>query len=135
MIPNKGIAVDGSSLGNPGESEFRGIDLSNGKELFNIKIGHSTNNIAEFLGICYALKYAKKYKYTFIYSDSQTAISWFRNRKANTTLKLTDKTKKSIEFLKQSEEYIKDLNINYNSLVMKWDTKKYGEIPADFGRK
>ena len=33
----------------------------------------------------------------------------------------------------RAETWLK--NNSYNNKIIKWDTKKWGEIPADFGRK
>lgn len=135
MKPTEGISVDGSSRGNPGDSAYRGVDLKTGEILFDIKIGDSTNNIAEFIGLTHAINYAIKNNYTKVYSDSVTAIAWVRNKKANTTLAKTPKTEKSLELVSKSESYLKKLDINYMNYVEKWDTKKWGESPADFGFK
>lgn len=135
MKPTEGISVDGSSRGNPGDSAYRGVDLKTGEILFDIKIGDSTNNIAEFIGLTHAINYAIKNNYTKVYSDSVTAIAWVRNKKANTTLAKTPKTEKSLELVSKSEFYLKKLDINYMNYVEKWDTKKWGESPADFGFK
>ena len=135
MKPKEGISVDGSSRGNPGDSAYRGVDLKTGEILFDIKIGDSTNNIAEFIGLTHAINYAIKNNYTKVYSDSVTAIAWVRNKKANTTLAKTPKTEKSLELVSKSEKYLMKLDINYMTYVEKWDTKKWGESPADFGFK
>ena len=60
MKPTSGICVDGSSRGNPGPAGYKAVDLSTGKELFNVNIGDSTNNIAEFIGLVHAIDYAIK---------------------------------------------------------------------------
>ena len=135
MKPIEGISVDGSSRGNPGDSAYRGVDLKTGEILFDIRIGDSTNNIAEFIGLTHAINYAIKNNYTKVYSDSVTAIAWVRNKKANTTLAKTPKTEKSLELVSKSEKYLMKLDINYMTYVEKWDTKKWGESPADFGFK
>ena len=135
MKPKEGISVDGSSRGNPGDSAYRGVDLKTGEILFDIRIGDSTNNIAEFIGLTHAINYAIKNNYTKVYSDSVTAIAWVRNKKANTTLAKTSKTEKSLELVSKSENYLKKLDIDYMTYVEKWDTKKWGESPADFGFK
>jgi ribonuclease HI len=97
-----------------------------------------TNNIAEFLGLVSAIKYLKDRNLQLVvYTDSITAISWVKNQKANTTAKtkgkLTSKLEtwleKVEEFLTQNKELMKKVKI------IKLETKEWGEIPADFGRK
>jgi ribonuclease HI len=60
MKPTKGIIVDGSSRGNPGKSSCRGIDIETKVILFEHDLGISTNNVAEFCGLAYAISYALK---------------------------------------------------------------------------
>ena len=79
MKPTKGIAVDGSTSGNPGLSEYRGVDLETGKVIFYKKIGVATNNITEFIALCHAVLLSLG-KETTIYTDSQTAISWLKKK-------------------------------------------------------
>jgi len=68
-----------------------------------------------------------------IYSDSRTAMSWVRNKKVKTVLKQTANNKDSFQLI---ERGIKWLKANaYSNPIKKWETKKWGEIPADFGRK
>lgn len=133
--PTEGISVDGSSRGNPGDSAYRGVDIKTGEVLFDVKLGDSTNNIAEFIGLAHAINYAIKNNYNEVYSDSVTAIAWVRNKKAKTTLAKTDKTKRSLEMMGKTEDYLSKLDINYMKYVNKWETKKWGESPADFGFK
>jgi ribonuclease HI len=37
------------------------------------------------------------------------------------------------ELLKRAENWLK--NNTYTTVILKWETKAWGEIPADFGRK
>lgn len=129
MKPTKGISVDGGCSGNPGNAYYRAVDIETGEELFNVNIGIATNNIAEFLGACHALYYRNNKNLDLpIYSDSKTAITWIKNKKANTSYSessINDKLRKAENFLKG----LKDVKI------LKWETSLYGEIPADFGLK
>ena len=134
MKPTSGICVDGSSRGNPGAAGYKAIDLVTGKELFNVDIGHSTNNIAEFIGLVHALDYAIKNGYTHVYSDSITAIAWVRNKKSKSTLANNLRTEKSIDLMLRAESHLSKLP-GYFKLVHKWETDKWGENEADFGYK
>jgi ribonuclease HI len=146
--PKKGIVVDGATRGNPGPSEYRGIDLETGEILFYQKIGIATNNIAEFCALGHAiLLMLEKNKKTTIYSDSQTAISWIRKTKANSTLPESEKTQKAKDYVQRIEQKLREKRIQSNGVdlfigephnqirVEKWHTSEFGEIPADFGNK
>ena len=83
-----GIAVDAAHSTKNKVTEFQGIDLKTGKQVFYKNLGFETNNIGEFLAIVEAVKYIIKtgYEPKIIYSDSITAISWFTNN--NSSLKI-----------------------------------------------
>jgi ribonuclease HI len=68
-----------------------------------------------------------------IYSDSKTAISWIKKKKANTKLEQTSRNKSLFELLERAENWIK--NNTWTNEILKWETDVWGEIPADFGRK
>lgn len=144
--PTFGIAVDASTRGNPGPSEYKGVDLTTGKVLFHIKIGVATNNITEFIALSHAvLKEINKGSITDIYTDSITALSWLRKKEANSTLLPGRNTQLAIDMLKRVETALKPLKIVRNGSdellindkisVLKWYTSEWGEIPADFGYK
>tara|TARA_R110002020_G_scaffold134118_8_gene299197 strand:+ start:77 stop:712 length:636 start_codon:yes stop_codon:yes gene_type:complete len=129
------IAVDAASSGNPGVMEYRGVDTKTQKELFKQgPFKQGTNNIGEFLALVHGLAFLKQHKSDrIIYSDSRTAMSWVRKKKCNTKLKETSVNKPVFELVKRAEIWLK--NNEYNTPIAKWETKVWGEIPADFGRK
>lgn len=129
--PTVGIAVDCSIRKNPGEFEYRGINISTGEILFSGGYHYGTNNIAEFLAIVHALKYCKENKlYHTIYSDSQTALCWVASKNMTMRDDIDDRLK---DCIMKSMNYLKTVvKPNY---VTKWDTRRHGEIPADYGRK
>ena len=132
---NDAICVDAASSGNPGIMEYQGVDMLTKKVLF--KKGpykNTTNNIGEFLALVHGIAYLEKTKKSkIIYSDSKTAISWVKKKKCKTTLKKNSENKEVFDLISRA---IKWLNENkYNVNILKWDTKLWGEIPADFGRK
>ena len=132
---NDAICVDAASSGNPGIMEYQGVDMLTKKVLF--KKGpykNTTNNIGEFLALVHGIAYLEKTKKSkIIYSDSKTAISWVKKKKCKTTLKKNSENKEVFELISRA---IKWLNENkYDVNILKWDTKLWGEIPADFGRK
>lgn len=129
------IAVDAASSGNPGRMEYRGVDTKTRKELFHIgPFPQGTNNIGEFLAIVHGLAFLDHHKSDrILYSDSRIAINWVRRKKCNTTLKPTQKNRKLFELIARAENWLNQAN--YSTPVVKWETKAWGEIPADFGRK
>jgi ribonuclease HI len=130
------LSVDAACKGNPGPLEFQGVFTDTGTPIFRRgPYEEGTVNIGEFLAIVLALAWLKKNNLKMpVYSDSKTAISWVKKKQINTKLKWSDKNK---ELLKAVHSALKWLNENdYSDIeILKWNTKLWGEIPADFGRK
>ncbi|SHI73288.1 viroplasmin family protein [Algibacter luteus] len=129
------ISVDAASSGNPGKMEYRGVDTKTKEQLFiQGPFEEGTNNIGEFLAIVHGLALLKKNNSDrIIYTDSKTAISWVKNKKCNTKLKRSEKNKPVFDLVDRAIYWLK--NNTYNTVIVKWETKAWGEIPADFGRK
>jgi ribonuclease HI len=129
------ISVDAACSGNPGTLEFRGVFTDTETELFKrgpYEMG--TVNIGEFLAIILALAWLKKHKLEYpIYSDSKTAIAWVRKRNANTKLERSEKNKELFKALDDAVLWLKKNPVT--TKILKWETKIWGEIPADYGRK
>jgi ribonuclease HI len=129
------LAVDAACSGNPGRMEYRGVWVEDGVELFRVgPIAEGTNNIGEFLAIVHALALLQKSdKPTPIYTDSVNALKWVEKKKCNTKLKQTEQNKQLFEWIARAEKWLRENH--YNNPILKWETKQWGEIPADFGRK
>ena len=129
------IAVDAASSGNPGVMEYQGVDTRSGKRLSaRGPFEEGTNNIGEFLAIVHGLAYLKKRNSNrIIYSDSRTAISWVKKKKCNTRLKESEKNGELFALVRRAEHWLQ--SNSYTTPVVKWETRAWGEIPADFGRK
>ncbi|MTE27063.1 ribonuclease H1 domain-containing protein [Winogradskyella ouciana] len=129
------ISVDAASSGNPGKMEYRGVDTKSKKQLFiQGPFEEGTNNIGEFLAIVHGLAFLKQHKSDrIIYTDSKTAMSWVRKKTCNTKLERNNKNKDLFELVDRAVKWLK-IN-NYSTTIVKWETKAWGEIPADFGRK
>lgn len=131
------ICVDASCSKNPGPFSYRGVDTETRQEIFSFSFEHGTNNIGEFLGLVHALAYCKeKGLTTDIYSDSVTALAWVRDMKCKTSLLPhpdPEVEKVFKELISRAENFLKYKRPP--NRVMKWDTVKLGEIPADYGRK
>lgn len=128
--PSAGIVTDGSHSSKNGITAYRAVDLSSGKELFRHTLGNKTVNIGEFLGVVAAIKYIIENHYSppLIYTDSLTAINWVNNKKTASIKPATDLYRAEI-FLKAMASEIENISIIH------WDTKRWGEPPADFGNK
>ena len=129
------IAVDAACSGNPGAMEYRGVYLADGKEIFHYGPVHGTNNIGEFLAIVHGLALLKQKGLDTmpIYSDSVNAQLWVRKHQCKTTLVRNDQTEKLYQMIERAEAWLR--NNTYKNPIIKWQTDKWGEIPADFGRK
>ncbi len=129
------IAVDAASSGNPGIMEYQGVDTKTGKKLFKQgPFAQGTNNIGEFLAIVHGLAFLKERQSDrIIYTDSRTAMSWVRKKKCNTKLVESSKNQALFNLVRRAVEWLK--KNDYNTPIVKWETKAWGEIPADFGRK
>lgn len=130
------ISVDAACSGNPGLMEYRGVRTSDKAELFQFgPINNGTNNIGEFLAIVHALALLQKKNdlNTPIYTDSKTAISWIKKKKANTKLKPDKANTQLFDMIQRAESWLK--NNDWKNPLLKWETAHWGEIPADFGRK
>lgn len=128
-------AVDAACSGNPGPMEYRAIDLQTGAEVFHFGPMHGTNNIGEFLAIVHALALMEQrgIKGKVIYSDSYNAMLWVRNRKCKTKLERTPQTEPLYNIVARAEKWL--LTHRVTTPIIKWETKRWGEVPADFGRK
>ena len=130
------IAVDGACSRNPGPMEYRCVRVADGVEIFHGgPYEGGTNNIGEYLAIIHAasLLAARGDSSTPIYSDSRTALAWIRNRRSNTKLTPTEENAPLRAVLARADAWIAAHDIP--NPLLKWDTERWGEIPADFGRK
>lgn len=129
------ISVDAASSGNPGIMEYQGVDTKTQKKLFHQgPFKQGTNNIGEFLALVHGLAFLKENNSDrIIYTDSRTAMSWVRKKTCNTKLPETAKNKAVFDLIRRAILWLK--NNSYKTPIVKWETKAWGEIPADFGRK
>ena len=132
VIPS--ICVDAACSGSPGPLEYRGVLTESSKQIFRTgPFPNGTNNVGEFLAIVLAMDWLiTKKLYMPIYSDSANAIAWVKAGKCNTKLERLPSNKLLFDFIGRAEEALR----TYPPFkVLKWDTRAWGEIPADFGRK
>jgi len=128
------ISVDAACAGSPGPLEYRGVETESGRTIFSVgPYADGTNNVGEFLAIVHALAWLQREGHDWpIYSDSENAIAWVKAGKARTQLAHTGHNDALFELIHRAEEALKNIK---SIKILKWDTKAWGENPADFGRK
>ena len=115
--------------------EYQGVYTAT-KELIFHKgpFDGATNNIGEFLAVVHGLALLKKQNSPIpIYTDSITAIAWVRQKKHKSIVLPTKENEEIFELLQRAELWL--INNSFTTPIIKWETKIWGEIPADFGRK
>ena len=129
------LAVDAACSGNPGVIEFRGVIADTGTEVFHRgPFNGGTNNIGEFLAIVLGLAYLKQNNLPWaLYTDSHTALAWLKKGHADTKIEWNAQNQDLFFMLRKAEMWLHDNT--WTTPIYKWDTKAWGEIPADFGRK
>lgn len=133
-VIDNSLAVDAACSGNPGPMEYRGVHIASRQEVFHFGPTKGTNNIGEFLAIVHGLALLKQKGFNMpIYSDSVNAISWVRQKKCKTKLPRTAETEELFKLIERAEKWLRENT--YTTRILKWETKEWGEIPADFGRK
>jgi|SRR5690554_4111035 ribonuclease HI len=134
-IIRESIAVDAACSGNPGLMEYRGVFVADGVEIFHVgPLEEGTNNIGEFLAIVHALALLQKSgRETPLYTDSVNAMKWVERKKCNTKLEQSERNRPLFDLIARAEKWLRENS--YKNPILKWETKKWGEIPADFGRK
>lgn len=134
-IIRESIAVDAACSGNPGAMEYRGVFVATGEQLFHVgPLEQGTNNVGEFLALVHGLAFLKKQDSALpIYTDSKIALSWIKQKKCKTKLERTKRNEAIFMLIERAEIWLH--NHSYKTVLHKWETEDWGEIPADFGRK
>lgn len=128
------IAVDAACSGNPGPMEYRGVYLQENQEIFKFGPVTGTNNIGEFLAIVHGLSLLKQKGLDWpVYSDSRNAIQWVQKKHCATKLARTPETEPLFQLIERAERWL--AANTFSNRIIKWETRQWGEIPADFGRK
>lgn len=128
------LAVDAACSGNPGAMEYRGVHVASRQQVFHYGPVYGTNNIGEFLAIVHGLALLKQKGFDMpIYSDSVNAIGWVKQKKCKTKLPRDSRTEQLFLLIERAEKWLRENT--YSTPILKWETRQWGEIPADFGRK
>ena len=108
--------------------------IATGEQIFHFGPIFGTNNIGEFLAIVHGLALLKQKNLDLpIYSDSYNALLWVKGKKCKTKLPRDEKSEQLFGYIDRAEKWLKENG--YSTKLIKWETDKWGEIPADFGRK
>lgn len=130
------LSVDAACSGNPGKMEYRGVLSFSKKEVFKTgPFENGTNNIGEFLALVHGIAFLKKKGLLEmpIYSDSKIAMSWVKKKECRSKIEFNSTNKDLLELIKRAENWLRENS--YKNPILKWETKAWGEIPADFDRK
>ena len=107
-VVENSLAVDAACSGNPGQMEYRGV--------------------------VHGLALLKQKGFDMpIYSDSRNAILWVKQKKCKTKLPREPRTEALFQLIERAEKWLRENT--YTTPILKWETEKWGEVPADFGRK
>jgi ribonuclease HI len=115
--------------------EYQGVHTRTRKLIFHEgPFKNGTNNVGEFLAIVHILGWLKqKGLDSPVYSDSGTALAWVKKKRCNTNLVKDKENATLFEFIDRAEDWLVENRVS--NPVLKWDTRAWGEIPADFNRK
>lgn len=129
------ISVDAAWNIATGVVEYQGVETSSKKQLFHQgPFADGTINIAEFLAIVHALAHCHRTGLTCaIYSDSRNAIGWVKDKEVRTNHPRRETNKKLFELVDRALAWLN--SHDYHNELLKWETRAWGENPADFGRK
>ena len=130
------LTVDAACSGNPGKMEYRGVLHHNKQEVFKMgPFKNGTNNIGEFLALVHGISLLKKKGLHSlpIYSDSRIAMSWIKKKTCRTNITFDASNSDLLTLIRRAEKWLKENS--FSNPILKWETKAWGEIPADFGRK
>lgn len=131
------LAVDAACNEMTGIMEYQGVwTFDSESPVFRMgPYKGGTNNIGEFLALVHALALFQKdkdpkFKKMPIYSDSRIAMGWVKAGKCRTKATPGREVR---ELIVRAEKWL--ATNTFKNPIWKWETKVWGEIPADFGRK
>ena len=87
------------------------------------------------LGLVHAIAFLdKRGKHEMpVYSDSETALAWLRAGRCRTKQPRSVRNAPVFDLIARAEKWLAEHE--FTNPVLKWQTDKWGEIPADYGRK
>jgi len=144
--PNVGIACDASCVGFNGtikndgyfhgQVEWQCIDLATKEKVFASDVQpQSTINVGEFMAIVTSLKilHQRGDSTSPVWSDSKLCIQWVVGRYTSSNLPMNEFTWEALDGMAEYLEWLKKENpVNP---ILWWNKHKFGDHPADYGRK
>ena len=127
-LPTEGLTSDAGTHGNPGPCEYQVTDIS-GRVLEHRRLGVHTNNYAELAGILGMVRKAIETGDTLLWTDSTIAMGWIRSGSVGQGVHEPELIREMVVKIQ------KLLRQNPQMKLVKWDTRSWGQIPSDFGRK
>ena len=140
QLPKNYIAVDWWCANTwwGGVGYYRGILIKNGEVnnwevIFENEFPQTSNNLTEYLAILDAMKWRMKHDPKIpIYSDSSVALSWIRKGWHNCWQLPMWKDAK--EYTDKMEKWRRKEKVPFENIYQRF-TKKWWDIPADYGKK
>ncbi|MCB1044538.1 MAG: hypothetical protein KDC35_16475 [Acidobacteria bacterium] len=126
--PTKGICSDAGTRGNPGPCEYQITDL-NGTVLEHKHLGVHSNNFAELAGVGAMIQFAIRTGEKILWTDSKIALGWIQTGRIGETVHERDVIVRMVHKIQGL------LRVHSSMVLKKWQTRRWGQIPADFGRK
>ena len=116
------ICVAASSIGNPGDVEYRGAHTATREVIFYKRpMSNGTKELAEFLAIVHALAHLNNQGRNIpIYCASETAILWVRSKSLWTNLEQNENKEEIFNLIERALSWLKSKD--YTNAVLKWDT-------------
>ncbi len=94
MFNKNTLSVDAAYSSKTGIMEYRGVWTDSGSVYFHEIFSVGTNNVGEFLAVVHALAKMKSEGIEKdVYTDSNTAIAWVRNKRVNSGMDYGSNTK------------------------------------------
>ena len=138
QLPNvaEALCVDAACNMQSRIMEYRGVWLSSGKLAFaRGPYNQAMNNVGEYLALVHGIIYLRRQCLQLpIYSDSRTALSWCNKLQIKSPAMLAPDFNPRLRrraLLLQS--WLRQRQPQQE--IRKWDTQRWGEIPADYGNK
>lgn len=133
------LTVDAAFSGKTKILEWRGVLVENGKktEVFrSAAYRGGSANVGEYLALVQGIQYLSNKNMSIpIYSDSLNAQKWIRDKKHSSEAEVSTALK---ELMDLSDAYLQAggyAAVKNKIKIIDWETSKWGEIAADFGRK
>ncbi len=90
---------------------------------------------ANFWLLVHGLAFLKKHKSDrILYTDSRIAMGWVKKKEMQYQAQTNMQEQKALRTNFTCRKMVENI-IPITTKIVKWETKAWGEIPADFGRK